>query len=197
MPVQTKTTRDTRQFFALVKQHNLDYKEVVFNFTEGRTSSLRELNDTEYRVLVRSLIGSTGSVAGSSTAARTSANAQGDKSSASLGLTGTAAKADKMRKKLIWVLCSMGYLKVQQTGEYFHFENQVTRKANMPDILAVVERLGYLKKPLNSYTVKELPKLVAQFEKLKSNNWKSEANKAVGDLLGPSTSSGARIDKTK
>jgi len=44
--------RDYRSFFAFCKMAGRDYKEVVLEFTEGRTDSLRELGDREYLELL-------------------------------------------------------------------------------------------------------------------------------------------------
>ena len=40
---------DYRQFYALLKQHpSVDKDELVLQFTDGRTSSLREMKEGEY-----------------------------------------------------------------------------------------------------------------------------------------------------
>ena len=40
-------------FHAICKQHGLNYKDKVFEFTEGRTESLSSLSDTEYAELLK------------------------------------------------------------------------------------------------------------------------------------------------
>lgn len=168
MSSQTKAVkRDYKQFFALLKSagQTENRQAIIMGFTDGRTDSLKGLTDTEYLELIRKL---KGLVHSQPKVAHTA---------------GPKGQADKMRKKLIWVLCSMGFLKIKGSGEVFHFENQVTRKANMEAINAVIERLGYLKKPLKDYKLSELPKLVTQFENIKKNNWAAEGNAAVKELL--------------
>lgn len=44
--------RDYKQFFAICKKANRDYKEVVAEFTDGRTESLSALTDREYLELL-------------------------------------------------------------------------------------------------------------------------------------------------
>lgn len=43
--------RNYPEFFAICKAAGVEYKEVVFEFTSGRTDSLRALNDGEYHEL--------------------------------------------------------------------------------------------------------------------------------------------------
>lgn len=43
--------RNYSQFFAILKKLGLDYKDVVAEFTEGRTESLSSLSDGEYKEL--------------------------------------------------------------------------------------------------------------------------------------------------
>jgi hypothetical protein len=44
------------QFFAICKAHGFDYKEKVYEFTEGRTDSLSSLTDLEYTQMMKRLI---------------------------------------------------------------------------------------------------------------------------------------------
>lgn len=172
--------RDYKQFFALLNEagQTENRKAIVLGFTDGRTDSLKELSDMEYIELTRKLIGVV-----HSTKPALSKRIQ----AAKVGVNAEKAlkdgeKADKMRKKLIWVLCSMGGMKVG--GEVLDFARTDNGgKANMQNVNLAVLRLGYLKKPLNSYTLAELPKLVAQFQTVKKNNWNAEANRAVKELV--------------
>lgn len=44
------------QFFAICKAHGFDYREKVYEFTEGRTISLSALSDLEYTEMMKLLI---------------------------------------------------------------------------------------------------------------------------------------------
>lgn len=44
--------RDYSQLFAILKKHRLEYKDVVAEFTDGRTDSLKALTDGEFRELM-------------------------------------------------------------------------------------------------------------------------------------------------
>lgn len=47
---------DYRQFYALLKQHpSVDKDELVLQFTDGRTSSLREMKEGEYMQMIGAL----------------------------------------------------------------------------------------------------------------------------------------------
>ena len=59
---------------------------------------------------------------------------------------------DRMRKKIISLMRRMGYEKQD--------------RADMPRIYGWIEAKGYLKKPLNNYTAKELPRLVSQVDRV-------------------------------
>lgn len=45
-------SRNYKMFYAIVKQYDLDKEEVVYEFTGGRTSSLRALTDGEFHELM-------------------------------------------------------------------------------------------------------------------------------------------------
>ena len=48
--------RDYKVFYALMNQHpHVDKEELVLQFTDGRTTSLREMTDTEYMQMVGAL----------------------------------------------------------------------------------------------------------------------------------------------
>lgn len=66
-------------------------------------------------------------------------------------------RADKMRKKVIACLRSYGMVTRTPEGHL---------RADMPRINEWVLKYGYAKKPLNNYSLKELPKLVSQAEQL-------------------------------
>ena len=68
-------------------------------------------------------------------------------------------KADKMRKKIIMLAHEMGWKK--------------EGKADIERINGWCLKFGYLKKPLDRHTYKELPKLVTQFEGVYSHFLKS------------------------
>lgn len=62
-------------------------------------------------------------------------------------------KAQAMRRKIIALCHEMGWKNTDGT-------------INMTRVNAYCTQRGYLKKPLNDYTTRELPKLVTQFENL-------------------------------
>ncbi len=47
----TKTDRKYPHFHAICRQHGINYKDMVLNYTDGRTDSLRALDDDEYSLL--------------------------------------------------------------------------------------------------------------------------------------------------
>lgn len=65
--------------------------------------------------------------------------------------TPEAKSADKMRKKIIGLARECGWINDQN-------------KADMERINWWCQKYGYMKKPLNDYSLTELPKLVSQFE---------------------------------
>lgn len=48
--------RNYKQFFAICKAHGFDYKDKVAEFTEGRTESLTDLSDGEYKEMMLRLV---------------------------------------------------------------------------------------------------------------------------------------------
>ncbi len=86
----------------------------------------------------------------------------------------------KMRRKVIYLLASMGEY-VTQDGRTYKFVKD--KKPNMYGIYEFIKHVGYLKKDLNLYTTDELIKLVNQVERFRKNTYEQEANKAVKDLL--------------
>jgi hypothetical protein len=62
--------------------------------------------------------------------------------------------ADRMRKKIISLAREMGW----------ELRTTAGKAADMDRIKNWVMKYGYLKKPLNDYTINELPRLVTQFE---------------------------------
>ena len=61
-------------------------------------------------------------------------------------------KANNMRRKMI------------SYAHQLHWHLPGTQKPDMPRLNAWCKQYGYLHKPLNEYTYKELPKLVSQFK---------------------------------
>ena len=78
-----------------------------------------------------------------------------------LGTT-MGSKSDRMRKKIIGIFRSMG---VERDG-----------KADMVKIDDWCVQYGYLHKGLNDYRAKELPKLIAQVERV-YESWLKKVNK--------------------
>ncbi len=67
--------------------------------------------------------------------------------------------ADKMRKKIISICYEMGWT----------FD---TGRINMERINNFCIKFGYLHKPLNDYSINELPELVTQFKKVLNSSYK-------------------------
>lgn len=78
---------------------------------------------------------------------------------ASLTTSDDKAAADKMRKKIISLAWQMNWTK--------------DGRADMARISHWAEQYGYLHKPLNNYTYKELPKLLTQFQAIFKSYLKS------------------------
>lgn len=148
-----------KEFFAhatrLGKKHDLTWKQdMVSYFTHGRTTSLKEMHDSEYLRMVKYL------------------RQQTDLSVSTQELR--KMRMNEMRKKIFSLCRTMGYI-----SGY----SQADKKINQHIVYSIVERYGYLKpKPLGAYTWDELPKLVSQFEKMRKNNDEAAANKLVKAL---------------
>lgn len=156
MKVRTKVNKYS-VIFAMMAEKGIDQEErgsIVSEFTKGRTKSLRELSDSELMDLRLTL----------------------------QRYTQKRDQSDMMRKKVIYLLCSMKKLHLRKSNEVLVFEN-ARQKANMSDIYKFVLKVGYAKKPFNDYTAAELVKLVTQFEKIRANTWNAEANALVADLM--------------
>ena len=74
--------------------------------------------------------------------------------------------SDRMRKKVISICYRIGMI---------YGDTPDDKKMNQAKVYSFVEKIGYLKKPLNSYKVAELGKLLYQFEQiLKSSQKRAE-----------------------
>jgi len=77
----------------------------------------------------------------------------------------TTDKGDKMRKHIIAMAHEIGFIRkekvviIQQPGE-------IIEKNNYDDLHKWIEKFGYLHKPMDKYTYKELPTLVTQFKQV-------------------------------
>jgi len=97
------------------------------------------------------------------------------------GVTKKDDGADKMRKKIFAICYNIGWI---------YGNSPEDRKINQAAIDKIVQKIGYLKKPLNEFTLAQLPKLVSQFEQIEKyyKNYNSaqagkEADQAVSDLI--------------
>jgi len=97
------------------------------------------------------------------------------------GVTTKDDRADKMRKKIFAICYNIGWI---------YGNSPEDRKINQAAIDRIVQKIGYLKKPLNEFTPAQLPKLVSQFEQIEKyyRNYNSaqagkEADQAVSDLI--------------
>lgn len=121
------------KYFALEKRMkaagmHVDRAEIIADFTEGRTESLRELTATEYRELTNHM----STLVGAGEFKKSPAN--------------------RMRKKVIAILCQCGYT-----------------KEGMPDMDRINEwciNRGHGHKPLNAYKEESLPALIFQAEQM-------------------------------
>lgn len=143
------------QVFAIIKKKGLEKESLdeLVNSLFG-AESLKDLTDKQVGELVRTLNSS----------------------------TSFSSNADVMRKKIISLLASMeGY---ESQSFKYEFIDPASNKIKMGSngIYLFVRKIGYAKKELNEYTIKELPKLVTQFEQLRKNVWDAQANKAVAEL---------------
>lgn len=77
-----------------------------------------------------------------------------------IALNPKRARAQRMRRKIIGILATRGAVNAQG-------------KPDMAHVHAWVDKYGYLKKPLNDYTVAELPKLVTQAEAIVASDIKA------------------------
>jgi hypothetical protein len=73
---------------------------------------------------------------------------------------------DRMRKKIIAMLREIGYEKYSPA-----YNRNV---ADMDRIYKLINKVGYLEKPLNQYTDLELPKLVSQMESIYTKDIKKK-----------------------
>ena len=121
------------QYFAIERKAKtmgipVNRDEVIAGLTHGRTHSLKALSPHEYRELVNYM----------------------NQLVAKQQVENTNVE-DKMRKKVISLLCNMGYT--------------VHGKPDMLRIQLWVQQYGHVKgKRLNDYTRQELPKLISQAE---------------------------------
>jgi hypothetical protein len=112
---------------------DLSRTEVVKTFTKSKKSGLTELSPFEYRELLRWM------------------NATFANPNETVG--DRAKKCDQMRKKIIAILCKMGYKTPQG-------------KADMARIKAWATKYGSSHRTFNAYSYKELTELVTQAEEM-------------------------------
>jgi hypothetical protein len=127
MGTAPKLPRDFKKLMSLLTKANLQGRRhaIVWDYSNGRTESSKELTDPEILRLIRDL-------------------KKGFKE---------LDRADQMRKKIISQAHEMGW---EHPGN----------KIDMAMLNTWCVKYGYLHKPLNSYSYKELPKLVTQFDNM-------------------------------
>lgn len=152
--MKKRTETQNKKLHLLLSKAGLNEEkpELVSFYTDGRTTSSRDLYFQEAEKLIKYLEGIT----------------QGSQPTA-------AEKADKMRKRVIAICYELGWIEPT--------EDQEERKMNMAFIDSFLKRRGYLKKPLNQFTAKELPKLVTQFKQILEHNKTAAGGKAVAAML--------------
>lgn len=74
--------------------------------------------------------------------------------------------SDKERKKIISICYQIGMI---------YGDSVEDKKMNQAKVYAFIQKIGYLKKPLNSYSRSELPKLVYQVEQVLKSSHKRDA----------------------
>lgn len=124
----TKYIRQIRAIMSAKGISNEDKEAICMSVSQGATSSLRSLTDTQAISIIRQL------------------NGQPD-------TPPKPGKGQAMRRKIIALCHEMGWKNTDGT-------------INMTRVDAYCTQRGYLKKALNHYTTRELPKLVTQFERL-------------------------------
>lgn len=131
--------------------------EIVSFITDGRTSSSKELTYQEALKLIHHLEEKLGQDAKKFKPASDS------------------KRADNMRKNIIAICYELGWIT--------NSEDLEEKKMNMAVIDSFLKSRGYLKKPLMEFTIKELPKLVTQFNQILEHSKKTAGNKATKNLL--------------
>lgn len=116
-----------------LRANGFDYDrlEVVEMFTQGKKHSLTELSEWEYREMLRWM--------------------NSHLSNQPKTISDVSQRCDKMRKKIIAILCKMGYKTPQG-------------KADMNRIGAWAIKYGSTHRTFNAYSYKELTELVTQAE---------------------------------
>ena len=127
------SSHKTRHFMAVMRQAGLDQdamRALIDSYTQGRTSSRRELTDQEAEAIIRSI--------------------------QPQAATWTPPPGQAQRRKLIAMARELGW----------EIETPTGYRADMARIDTWCITYGYLHKPLNAYTPQELPRLVAQYERV-------------------------------
>lgn len=110
-------------------------EDLVYNATNGRTTSIREMHTAEAIALREALNGK-------------------PEQPYEIG------KKRRMKRQILALVHEMGWQYETEEGKL---------KVDMKRVNAYCESRGYLKKPFDDYTEKELPRLVAQFKKMHKN----------------------------
>jgi hypothetical protein len=126
--------------------------ELVSFFTDGRTTSSRELTYEEAENFINYLEGMS-----------------------QLQKTSGKESTEKMRRNIIAICYELGWIE--------NSDNPEERKMNMAVIDSFIKQRGYIKKPLNDFTLKELPKLVSQFKQILQHSKQTAGSKATKNLL--------------
>lgn len=154
-----------RRFYSILNRKHLrdNKEEIVEEYTDGRTTSVSEMKEEEIQAFI-DFHSQKHPMKHNSAAFKGSVYRDYESSE-------EGRESNQMRRKII-AICR----------DVFDM-NTEDRKADMRRIYACVEKLGYLKKSMNSYTHEELRLLVSQFEKIgksvtaanarkKRKNWK-------------------------
>jgi hypothetical protein len=143
-----------KQLHALINQTSMQQAKpyLVESFTNGRTSSTKDMTQYEAIELVRHLKAMLANKQQPNTSPKPMAQA------IKAAIKPDAERANNMRKKIIALAHQMGW------SAYHPVSGR--KVADMAHINEWCTKYGYLHKPLNDYTLAELPKLVTQFDNL-------------------------------
>lgn len=135
-----RTINQNRQLHALVNKLGINKEtkeELVYEYTKGRSSSSADLNLDECQALINNL----NHMARNSVQVKPTPKPKLEKSA-----------ENKMRRKILSICHEMRW----KEGNNLDWKR----------INGWLLKYGYLHKPLNDYTAKELPTLITQFEQL-------------------------------
>ncbi|WP_192821205.1 phage protein GemA/Gp16 family protein [Rufibacter sp. LB8] len=153
--MKMRPEQNRRLHFLLNELGLMDYKaELVEQYSATKATSAKELTPQEAKALIEHLERSKGRQANRPQIQRT--------------------PAEKMRRKIFAICYTIGWIEGESPAD---------RAMNRAKIDSFCARNSYLRKPLNDYTLDELPKLVSQFEQIQRHVEKSKLSKEAGQAV--------------